>query len=720
LPASQSSGGYSNPIASVCWDPFNPGTIYLGGGQSRYAANGNGKIWKATDYGLIYANITASPIPADAIVHGIACGSGYRLIATDKGLFRTTDDVAFTEIDLTTMGIGGFTVADLACADHTSPTYTVTSATAGFRSEHMGMRLTITTAGNWSGGSYTMTYVNATTVTLTSDPTNGSDATAGAGSVHAKVMGIAVAPTDTMHVYLSVRAGATTLFRGGCAASTDGGLTFALANTGLNVDVDATDSNHNRYMGIAVDPINEHIVYLCCQGAHNPTLYKTMNGAGAWSAVFTSAAKPTGWIDSLNSAHPFRVAVSPANASRIALGTSMFMFGSDNAAATWFNAYGLSASDGSSEAAGATPMGVFTVAYHPDRRGVLVAGAADVGQLSSKSSGKWWACPGTIAGLDALAYQMRGCAWDSGNADHLWQALYKQASDHGCIVQSMDGGVVFTVTSTGLPDKRCLQLRLVPGTSGATAKLWVVQETGNAWTSTGGATWTSPATLADVTTARCLAIDPTNSQHMMLALQKTAVVAGGLRETFDGGVTWAVVAITGLNWSYPYDLCFSLDGSKLFLANRQAYIAPTTYYGGVYRALTSEAYANWTKVLSCYEPCQFDRSRGGRICVATASPGGTDLDFTIALQYTDDDGGAWSALGASSLPEQGILSVAFNPHDENEVAVGTAGHGVLVYRPEDESRLVARAPKGKLMMTSAGSRARNKTQRAAPRRRKAG
>lgn len=70
-------------------------------------------------------------------------------------------------------------ITDLACADHTGPAYAVTSASAAFTAADSGTLLWIAAGGHWLGGLQTIAYVNATTVTVSADPTDDDDAADG-------------------------------------------------------------------------------------------------------------------------------------------------------------------------------------------------------------------------------------------------------------------------------------------------------------------------------------------------------------------------------------------------------------------------------------------------------------------------------------------------------------------------------------------------------------
>jgi len=74
---------------------------------------------------------------------------------------------------------------DLACADHTGPTYTLTSATGGFNNLKAGDWLRITdtgTGGHFVEGTYTIYSISSdTSLELTADPTDGTNETAGDG-----------------------------------------------------------------------------------------------------------------------------------------------------------------------------------------------------------------------------------------------------------------------------------------------------------------------------------------------------------------------------------------------------------------------------------------------------------------------------------------------------------------------------------------------------------
>jgi hypothetical protein len=109
-------------------------------------------------------------------------------VLANNNFFGNVADVAYitkaatdTAYDPAFQGLHEWT--DLACADHTTP-HTVTSAAGGFSARLVaGDWLWIeTNASNWVSGAYRVVAVGSdTSLTLFTDPTNGSDATAGHG-----------------------------------------------------------------------------------------------------------------------------------------------------------------------------------------------------------------------------------------------------------------------------------------------------------------------------------------------------------------------------------------------------------------------------------------------------------------------------------------------------------------------------------------------------------
>jgi hypothetical protein len=78
-------------------------------------------------------------------------------------------------------------ISDLACTDHTGPPFSLTSASNPFVASDSGALITIPAGGNWTGGVYLVTYVGAGEVTITVDPTNGSDGAACAATLANRV-----------------------------------------------------------------------------------------------------------------------------------------------------------------------------------------------------------------------------------------------------------------------------------------------------------------------------------------------------------------------------------------------------------------------------------------------------------------------------------------------------------------------------------------------------
>ena len=146
-----------------------------------YAKSSDGVAWTTSDgtpYTLPIDNATVEV----AASHGVGLWNAYGGLGVG-GCQNQGSRPLFLGNDVHIYIAGtGRTIADLACADHTGPPFDVTSPSHAFASTDDGYTLTITAGGNWTGGSYVMTYVDDGTVRLTTDPTNGSNATAGSGS----------------------------------------------------------------------------------------------------------------------------------------------------------------------------------------------------------------------------------------------------------------------------------------------------------------------------------------------------------------------------------------------------------------------------------------------------------------------------------------------------------------------------------------------------------
>ncbi len=85
---------FSAPIGCIQFDPVHPNIAFAGVGRPRWGKGGAGEIYRSTDTGLTWRDISTGQLPGDAIVSDIAVkpnDSRIILAATDHGVFRSVD-----------------------------------------------------------------------------------------------------------------------------------------------------------------------------------------------------------------------------------------------------------------------------------------------------------------------------------------------------------------------------------------------------------------------------------------------------------------------------------------------------------------------------------------------------------------------------------------------------------------------------------------------------
>ena len=86
---------FSSPIGALVIDPLRREVIYAGIGRPRFHKGGAGAIYRSSDGGVSWHDVSAGQLPIRAVVNDLAIQPGQSrllLAATDEGLFRSDDE----------------------------------------------------------------------------------------------------------------------------------------------------------------------------------------------------------------------------------------------------------------------------------------------------------------------------------------------------------------------------------------------------------------------------------------------------------------------------------------------------------------------------------------------------------------------------------------------------------------------------------------------------
>jgi hypothetical protein len=300
-------------VTSIIVDPSDSQTIYFGTTAG---------LFKSTNGGT--SSILFNSSMSKTYIHSLAIDptdSKTLYIGTNKGVLKTSNGgLSLADIN---SGMTGISLGALKIDPNNSQK--MYAGTSG--------RLLMTTNGGAS-------WIDANNSAL----------------IASRIDSIAIDPSDSQKVYAGMR------LAGGVAGvikSTDGGVSWVLANTGI---ADQSIS------AIAIDPTNGKTIYL---GSEGGGVFKSTDGASSWTAI--NNGLPTN-LTALS------LVLDPANNQVLYLGTTVGIFKSTNVGASWSAASG-----------GLTITNASTLAFDPNHSQTLYAASIGGGVFKTTNGGATWA-----------------------------------------------------------------------------------------------------------------------------------------------------------------------------------------------------------------------------------------------------------------------------------------------------------------------------------------
>ena len=467
-------------------------------------------------------------------------------------------------------------------------------------------------------------------------------------------------------------------FQGGIYKSTDGGDNW----TSINGDLatlpyqDPSDPPpFYDYWKFAIHPTNPDIIYIATNlggWADLWGIHQTVDGGAHWTKIDTTITY--GWMDInwWNEANITVLEIAPSAPETLIAGND-FVRKSTNAGQTWEAVYTEPVGN-SWRGTGIELMVTFDVGFHPTDPNIVYVAYDDMGFWRSDDGGQ------SFARLDAVQLSALDAA-TSITVDATTGTVYAgrnggtndEADGYvvGQVWKSTDRGQSWTVIGNGLPEGRPV---LVMDNANSTLYAAIYGQ-GVYKTTDGGQSWlrASNGLLSDAAFAWALAIDETAPQTLYLGLNTLeGSGSGGIYKTDDGGQNW-----TRLNGIASHDVLSVAvspsDNQTLYAGVTDDYSWSTS--GGVYKS--TDGGDTWEKVLQ--QP---------RIGVVLVHPTQTEIVFAASQpwwNYTPDmasglyrslDGGQTWELISESLGHGFILFARINPHQPNQIFVGTHGGGL--------------------------------------------
>ena len=468
---------------------------------------------------------------------------------------------------------------------------------------------------------------------------------ANVGLPHVNAGRLAVDPSNVDRVYLALDADGTT--PGGVYRSVDGGTSWVDASTGL-AQVSGIDQNRtSRYRALVVAPTDGQRMYTSDSrwgSVHG--VATSSNGATSWTSVVQTGDVETFTPAGINMTV---LAVDPTNADRAFAAGSSHILRTEDGGATWEDVSATRVSDGF-VGTGYTGWVCRSVTFSPDPDRFLLQGMDAARVLLTEDGGESWRRVAT----DPTPYQGgRDAVFAGGSRVY---ASLGQANFQG-IARSDDAGATWVVlagAAAGLPELgEGDRPDGVHADAASPDEVWAAVNGTLRYSADAGATW---SIVLDEPGVAWMAADPSTTARFFVSTDVGAFrTDDGQTFTFIGGP------------ERPGRLAVDADGRLLHAAHDgtgSAGLGLWRYDGG-WTQLFDDAYAVGVDV---------DPTYPDRIAVSTADNPFHDVSRASGVYLSSDGGATWISTG-DGLPIARGEVIAFNPHDPEELILGTSGRG---------------------------------------------
>lgn len=375
-----------------------------------------------------------------------------------------------------------------------------------------------------------------------------------------------------------------------------------------------------RINTIALHPTDHNIIYLGFSGGG---VWKTTNGGQSWSPVFDDRTF-------LNIGH---IAIDPVHPEQVYVGT-----GDPNISGYPFIGDGIWKSvDG-----GATWQ-----AFGMESQRI-------VSKIIANPSGSNKVYAATM-GLPFERNNDRGL-YKTGISGANWEQSLFISDSSGIIDLVVSPNDANTLYAAGWDRIRNSEESLVVGQS---ARIWKSTNGGSTWTALAGG-------LPQGAQSRIgLAIDPTNGQHVLATYADKDLYFAGLYETFDGGASWQLNNLSGLNFDFQSNFAWYFGQVRINPYNTQ-----DIWLLGVTSYRSQDGGQNWYQAAGFQQGVHADHH---------------DLVFLSAEEFLlGTDGGLYRSTDnadtwerADNIPATQFYRVAYNPHYPDYYYGGAQDNGTV-------------------------------------------
>jgi photosystem II stability/assembly factor-like uncharacterized protein len=383
-------------------------------------------------------------------------------------------------------------------------------------------------------------------------------------------------PTRTILVSPSASRIVASCGQDGVHVSYDNGSTWSSISKGLTFNYNI--SMPDTYTVLAAPTGESQTLYVVnTTWAGYGGVFRSMDGGQNWSYVTSSL--PQSWLST--SKHVNTIAIDPNNPMRIYIGSSRYVYRSDDGGTTWSQLISKPI-DGEWVHTGINVFGhTRVVAVDPTNQNVILIGTTDHGMVRSSNNGVSWMLP-------TLGMKYKDSVWDivfCPNQPNRVYAISLSVSRKFCLAVSEDKGYTWNTLSSNLDENVPLYKILVNPND--YTKILVCGNDGVFKSSDSGLTWTKldglpcstvwtiafhpndPTVVYAATSCglykgstlnsgwnklisvnapvRSLLISKTDPNIILIGIENSSMNKGGIYRSSDGGSTWMRV-LTAERW----------------------------------------------------------------------------------------------------------------------------------------------------------------------------
>jgi photosystem II stability/assembly factor-like uncharacterized protein len=479
-----------------------------------------------------------------------------------------------------------------------------------------------------------------------------------AGLPHFNTYDVASHPTDPNIAWVALGEGplnGDTHVAGGIWATTDGGANWTAVNNGIDIVANNTAGNTGSFHQIVSAPTDPNRLYTSNVAPGQAAVYRSDDGGQNWFVIADgSTIRPNAYESALRA---FDIAVHPADADRIAIGSDDTLLGSVDGGGVWQDLTTLEDSLGFFAGRGYTGLVSTDIVFSPTNPDELILLGFDGGNfIQTIDGGETWRR--TVQPISKWGGAIEA-AHSPSNPDRIYVLLGQFSNFRGLAI-SDDGGATFTLAvgpDVGLP--------AAGNVDGGATGLAVLDSNGSDFvfialgqilyrSEDGGQSFTPVDGLGVV---RDVAVDADG--FTVHVANSTSVLestdAGGTFETLAGSPA-------GITTLYSSE---SEPEATYAVAFRDGEGGAYRYDGQTWTRIFTDQYAHGIAI---------DPTNPANLAIVTSEPAFHDVSFATGVHLSNDGGQTWTVMN-DGLPMTRLRTADFDPHNPDRLVVGTTGRG---------------------------------------------